>query len=126
MKKINSSLVSIFLLLFCALSVQTVFAVDVPLKKGDPSIGENMLTRKKSVLPVSAEFDGTALGVYFSNPVGVAQITVTDETGFVVYQGAVDTATTLETYIETGDWDAGNYEIQITYETTNLVGSFQL
>jgi hypothetical protein len=128
MKKINSSLCSIFMLLFCVFSVQTALAVDVPLQKGDPqNLPSNyMLSRSISIIPVSVSLNDTELGISFSKSVGVAQISIVDATGVIVYQEYVDTNSTPQTYIEVGGFDSGNYTLKITYGTTSLKGAFQL
>ena len=129
MKKINFSLCSIFVMLICLFSVQTVFAVDVPLKNGETGAGTmpSMLSRSKSTItPVAVSLDDTELGIFFNKSVGVAQVTIVDETGNVVYQEVIDSNSTTETYIEVGGFDSGNYSLQITYGSTKLVGTFQL
>jgi flagellar hook assembly protein FlgD len=126
MKKVNSSLCSIFMLLACVFSVQTALAVQVPLKKGDIGIGTMMLSRSVSAIPVSVSLDDTDLGISFDKPVGVAQITIEDQNGTVVYQDVLDTNSTHATDIETGGFDSGNYTVKISYGSTNLVGAFQL
>jgi flagellar hook assembly protein FlgD len=124
MKKINSPLFSIFMLLFCVLSVQSVFAVEVPLKK--ETTGQSTQTKSTSVLPVSVSINDTQLGISFSKSVGVVNITIEDQTGNVVYQDVLDTNSTRTTSIETGGFDSGNYTVNISYSTTILIGDFQL
>ena len=124
MKKINSRLFSIFMLLFCILSVQSVFAVEVPLKKDNPAQGS--MSKSTTTLPVSVSINDTDLGIVFSKSVGVANITIEDQTGNVVYQDVLDTNSTRTTSIETGGFDSGNYTVTISYSTTSLVGDFQL
>jgi len=129
MKKINYSVISFITLLFCVLSVQTVFAVEVPLKKGDTGaggIGSNMLSKSTSILPVLVSIDETTLSLQFSKSVGIAQITIEDENGNVVYQDVVNTKSSLESNIETGGFDSGNYTLKVSYGTTTLIGNFQL
>ena len=124
MKKINSSLFSIIMLLFCMLTVQSIFAVEVPLKKGENGAGT--YTKSTTVLPVSVSINDTDLGIVFSKSVGVANITIEDQNGNVVYQDVLDTNSTRTTSIETGGFDSGNYTVTISYSTTILVGDFQL
>lgn len=126
MKKINSSVISFITLLFCVLSVQTVLAVDVPIRKDDPANSTQMFSKSISVLPVSVSLDESTLSIFFSKPVGIAQITIVDESGNVVYQDVVNTNSSLESYIETGGFDSGNYTIKVSYGTTTLIGGFQL
>jgi len=124
MKKINSSLFGIFMLLFCILSVQSVFAVEVPLKKDNPANATQ--TKSTSALPVAVSINDTELGIVFSKSVGVANITIEDQNGNVVYQDVLDTNSTRTTSIETGGFDSGNYTVTISYSTTILIGDFQL
>ena len=116
-------------MLVCLFSVQTVFAVDVPLKKGDTGAGGVNLMLSRSVsaaIPISVSLDDTELGIFFNKSGGDAQVTIVDETGNVVYQEVIDSNSTTETYIEVGGFDSGNYSLQITYGSTKLVGTFQL
>jgi hypothetical protein len=131
MKKINSSLFGIFMLLVCIFSVQSIFAVDVPLKKNENGPGTMIISRSMSINsvsinPVSVTLNDTELIVDFSNPVGIAQITVEDQNGAVVYQDVIDTNSTLESVIETGNFDSGKYKVRISYGSTKLTGTFQL
>lgn len=129
MRKINSSFFGIFVVLFCFFSVQTVSAVDVPLKKGDTGAGgiNPMLGRSASTaIPVIASLNDTELGVFFSKYLGVAQVTILDETGSIVYQEMIDTSSTPETYVEIGGFDSGNYTLKVTYNTISIVGAFEL
>ena len=124
MKKINSPLFSIFMLLFCFLSVQSIFAVEVPLKKGNTAPGT--MTKSTTTLPLSVSINDTDLGIVFSKSVGVVNITIEDQNGNVVYQDVLDTNSTRTTSIETGGFDSGNYTVTISYSTTILIGDFQL
>jgi len=129
MRKINSSFFCIFVMLVSLFSVQSVFAVDLPLKKGDSgSIGGSyMLSRSVSAtIPLSASLDDTELAIFFGKSVGIAHVAILDESGSVVYQEVIDTNSTSETYVEIGGFDSGNYTLQVTYGVTNIVGAFQL
>jgi len=116
------------MMLVCFFSAQTVFAVDVPLKKGDLAGGANMMLSKSvpTAIPVFVSLDDTELGIFSNKSVGIVQVTIVDETGSVVCQEAIDSNSTTETYIEVGGFDSGNYSLQITYGSTKLVGTFQL
>jgi len=126
MKKIQSVLVSILFTSVFFLPLQSVFAVDVPLAKDPSGRGTLMMTRSISIIPVSVTLDDTELGILFSSPVGVAQISIVDATGSIVYQEVVDTNSTHETVIETGGFDSGRFTIKISYGSTNLIGTIQL
>jgi len=136
MKKINSSFCSIFVLLFCVFSLQSVNAGnDVPLKSdNDPVAGTNprpsILSRTTSFATVinalSVNLNETELVVNFNRSVNIAHIYVEDQNGSVVYQDVVNTNESLESVIETSGWDSGNYTIHISYGSTKLSGTFQL
>jgi len=135
MKKMNNPLLNILMFLVFALPLQSVFAVDVPLKKGDDpgtSIGGNyMLSRTMSVAsisvaPVSIDLFDTELAVDFSKYVGIATITIVDQYGSIAYQETINTRFTLGSSVEIGGWDSGSYMIYISYGTTKYNGSFQL
>jgi len=132
MKKLNSILFGIFMMLLCILPFQSIFAVDVPLKKGDPGgIGGDALVRKSmslstSILPVTASLNDPELDLNFSNPIGIVYVTVVDQNGSVVYSEVINTNSTLESVIETSSWNSGNYTLEIVYGSTSLSGSFQL
>jgi len=132
MKKLNSFLFSIFMMLVCILPFQSSFAVDVPLKKGDPgSVGGNAMINRlfslsSAFLPVTASLDYGELDLNFSDPVGIVHISVVDQNGSVVYSEIIDTDSTLETIIETTGWDNGDYTLKVVYGSTSLYGDFQL
>lgn len=116
------------MLLMCLFSVQTIFAVDVPLKKGDTGYGTMRVTKPLSAtsIPVTADLFGTDLIVDFSISVGTAYVSVVDATGNVVYLTTIDTYTNSEVIIDLDGSCTGNYRLIISYGTTQLSGSFQL
>jgi len=133
MKKLNSFLFSIFMMLVCILPFQKSFADDLPLKKGDPGTigGTNaMINRSFSLssldFPVTASLDDAELGLNFNNSVGIVYVSVVDQNGSVVYSEVIDTDSMLETIIETSGWDNGDYTLKIVYGSTSLYGEFQL
>ena len=107
---------------------QLSFATDIIIRKDDvPSTPPT--TPRGTIytdIPVSATIDTTELAVYFEESVGEATITVYDESQNVVYQGVVDTDTTLSISIPSGSWSAGNYSLTISYGTEYLIGDFQI
>jgi hypothetical protein len=130
MKQINSSFSSVLMLVVCLFSIQSILAVDVPLKKGDPGDGTYVMTRAMSrsisLIQVSATLNAPELAIDFTNSVGIANVIIEDQYGMIVYQASIDTNSTLETIIETGEWNNGNYSLHVSYGSTNLVGTFQL
>jgi hypothetical protein len=127
MKKINLPLFSILMLLLCCLPIQTILAGDVPLKADD---GLSTFDPHAPKAPVRIALDvaqnETDIALSFLYPVGVAQVTVENENGEVVYQEAVDTYSTLDASIDTQNLDGGVYTLKISYGSTNLVGEFEL
>ena len=125
--------------LFCVFAFQNVFAVDVPLKKDDPTIQPNVasmsaMTKLKSFastsslsyIPVTADVVGTELIVDFTTSVGTAYVSVVDNSGNVVYSTVVDTFSTSEVIIPVDGMNSGKYSLKITYGSTHLTGDFQL
>lgn len=129
MKKFNLFLFVTFMLSLALLPLESIFAVDVPLKDGGiGGVGPMMLTRTVSttVNTVTATLNDPELIVDFSRPVGIATISILDETGNVVYQVSIDTNSTQGAVIDTSVFDSGNYTLKITYSRTVLKGTFQL
>ncbi len=125
MKKINLPLFSILMLLLFTLSFQTISAGEVLLRPTGPIIDDN-----NQRAPVSIALDVTQnetdVALSFLYPVGSTQITIENENGELVYQGAVDTFTTLDAAIDTQNFDGGVYTLKISYGSTDLVGEFEL
>jgi hypothetical protein len=96
---------------------------DIDLRK-DPPPNPIPCSMDPDVL-VSATIDATDLSIYFETTVGEATITVTDDSGQVVYQESVDTDSTSEFHIPVDQWTSGNYTLIIAYDTTVLRGNFQ-
>lgn len=76
------------------------------------------------IIPVHATINDMELALYFESSIGEATVTVTDDSGQVVYLENVDTCTTSEVHIPVDLWSAGNYTLTITYDTTVLRGNF--
>jgi len=130
MKKINLFLFTTFMLSLALLPLESLFAVDVPLKSGQPGIGTFSVTRLGSststTVSVTATLNDPQLVVDFSSPVGVATISILDATGSVVYQESIDTYSTPESVIDVSIFDSGNYTLKITYGRTTQKGTFRL
>jgi len=123
MKNLNSLLFSIMILVVCFLPIQSIFAVDVPLlSDNEPHIR----TRTSVRIAVWASVYDNAIVLNFNYGVGIAKITVLDETGKVVYQENLDTNVTPGTFIDTEGWDGGEYTVKISYGTVKLKGVFEL
>jgi hypothetical protein len=127
MKTLNSFLISILLILLCSLPFQTTLAGDVPLK---PDLDPNTTKGTYQMAPIHIALDvaqnETDITLSFLYPVGIAQITIENENGDVVYQEGVNTFSTLDASIDTQNLDGGVYTLKISYGSTNLAGEFEL
>lgn len=135
MKNSKLSVFSFFAIIVCILSLQSVFAGDIIIRKDDPAPGQlpRVLSPMKSAsltsvtfYPVWADLTDNWLSVIFDKPLGMVQINIENQFGMVIYQENVDTQTTQETFIDTSGWDDGTYVLKISYGTTKLKGSFDL
>ena len=128
MKKLNLPLFSIFMLVLFTLPFQSIYAGDVPIKSEDPT--DYNIPRNTTYAPVRIALDVTQnetdVTLNFLYPVGTSQVTVENENGEIVYQGTIDTFTTLDAFIDTQNFDGGVYTLKISYGSTNLVGEFEL
>ncbi len=75
---------------------------------------------------IDAFIDGDYLYMNFDVPVGVATITITDQTGVVVYREAADTFTNLSIVIPIDVMDGGSYTITVQYLSTTATGELSL
>ena len=117
------SIVLISLLILFSNGIASAADTPIDLTKVTPSPSPRIPV---SGLPVSATISETVLSVYFDSPVANAIITVYDANDNVVYQETVDTYSTSEVFIPAYAWASGNYTLTITYDTTTLMGDFQL
>lgn len=102
--------------------------VDLSRKPAPPRPRINSISRIQSEIihPVAAFVDENMLSVYFQAALGNATISITDSYGTVVEQITVDTYQQTEIDIPTSFWDADEYTISISYNSTTLSGVFQL
>ena len=127
MKKINSIIFCFALTLLSAMPIQTIKAGDILIQPDEGNSSYNPRTPKAPIrLPLSVFQNETDITLDFTYSVGVAQITVEDEFGGVVYQEALDTTLNPSLSIETSDWDGGNYKLKVSYGSINLSGVFSL
>ena len=120
------------ILSFIILTTSALFAaqsqVDLSRKPAPPRPRINSISRIQSEIihPVAAFVDENMLSVYFQAALGNATISITDSYGTVVEQITVDTYQQTEIDIPTSFWDADEYTISISYNSTTLSGVFQL
>jgi hypothetical protein len=100
---------------------------NVPLKPDmDPNATKGTYQRAPVSIALDVTQNETNITLNFLYPVGVAQVTLENENGDVVYQEAVNTYSTLDAAIDTQNLDGGVYTLKISYGSTNLVGDFEL
>ena len=117
---------TILVLLLVFLSVFTVTnALNIPIEKNVPSTSTTR-QRAPMLIPVVVDLSATDLYLNFTNSVGVAIITITDEMGTIQYQETMDTNSTSDLYIPIDMWDSGNYTLTIEYGSITLNGTFEL
>lgn len=111
--------------LFHSLFAPVCFATDIPISKSDnptPPIQPRIPFR----IPVTASYNTEELNLNFLYSVGLATITVADESGATVYQITIDTSVDPALYIPIDMWNSGNYFITIQYGSIMLKGEFLL
>lgn len=125
MKKLNSILCVALMTLFFIFSSQAVYAGQVLLRPDGQLIPNN---QPKAPVRIALDVtqNETDITLNFLYPVGIAQVTLENENGDVVYQEAVNTYSTLDAAIDTQNLDGGVYTLKISYGSTNLVGDFEL
>jgi len=117
----------IYFVVFLLMSVGIVSAVNIPVQSGSTNTGGGTRpTKTRMFIPLSVDMNDTDITICFTSPVNLATITVTDETGFPVYQQSMDTDTDSVMTIPVGGFDSGKYTITIQYNTTSLTGDFVL
>lgn len=134
MKKIKPTLLNFLLICVFALPLQSLFAVDVPLKKDETGPGtminspalRTSALKTQIVISVTADLIGSDLIVDFSTTVGTAFVSIVDLNGNIVYQTSVDTFSSPEVIIPVDGLNSGKYNLKIAYGSTNLIGDFKL
>lgn len=115
----------LIIILFASSVLMQVFAEDIPLtlSNTDPN---PIRPRTPVMIPVTVDLSETGLYLNFSSAVGLATITVKDSNADIVYQETLDTNTYTELLIDTANWEADAYTIEITYSTFLLWGEFDI
>jgi hypothetical protein len=131
MKKFNSTICSLSLLLLCLFTPQLLMrssAHDVLLHKDNstpPQPGRNYAP-SAFVTTTGVTLDDSVLTVDFGYPTGTVTVVVYDESNQIVFTETVDTLTTPTFSALTDNWDGGTYTITITCADTTLRGDFDL
>ena len=131
MKKFNSTICSLSLLLLCLFTPQLLMrssAHDVLLHKDNstpPQPGRNYAP-SAFVTTTGVTLEDSVLTVDFGYPTGTVTVVVYDESNQIVCIETVDTLTTPTFSALTDNWDGGTYTIAITCADTTLRGDFDL
>ncbi|MDR3651719.1 MAG: DUF3244 domain-containing protein [Paludibacter sp.] len=95
----------------------------IPISPVTPP-GSPSRTRGQNGTIVTATLTDTEVVLNFTTAAGIATITVTDNTGSIVYQQTIDTDTNKVLEIPIDSWDSGNYTLTIQYSDIALSGDF--
>jgi len=131
MKKFNSTIWSLSLLLLCLFTPQllmTSSAHDVLLHKDNSTPPQPGRSNAPSafVTTTGVTLEDSVLTVDFGYPTGTITVVVYDESNQIVCTAAIDTYTTPTFSALTDNWDGGSYTITITCADTTLRGDFDL
>ena len=130
MKKFNSTIWSLSLLLLCLFTPQlSMTSIARPLvPKDDSTPPQPGRSNAPSAFVTTTDFsiDDSGLTLNFGYPVGPVTVVVYDESNQIVCIETVDTLTTPSFSALTDNWDGGTYTITITCADTTLRGDFDL
>lgn len=132
MKKLNSTICTLSLLLFCLFTPQLLMtssaAHDVLLRKDNSTPPQPGRSNAPSAFETTTGviLDESVLTVNFGYPTGTVTVVVYDETNQIVFTETVDTFTTPSFSTPTDTWDGGSYTITVTCAETTLLGDFDL
>jgi len=130
MKVLKSLIFKICLISGLFMTAQSCFALEttpVIIIKDDTTPPVPIRPNRVTLIdPVTATINDIELALYFETSIGVATITVTDDSNQSVYLGTVNTGSTSEFFIPVDLWTNGNYNLTITYTNTTLRGEFIL
>lgn len=116
-----------FIFLFTLFSNVIVSATDTPISPNPPIIPPPYpRSCKQNETIVTVTLNDNEIVLNFNAAVGSAIIIVTDETGFPVYQGIMNTNLSSELYIPSNSWDSGNYILTIEYGSEILISNFTI
>lgn len=120
----------ICLIAFLSLSLSSMAcyaneAVDIPVNR---PIDQNTSGQSRAPfrIPLTVSYTADVLSFNFLYPVGSAIITITDESGTVVYLITIDTFTQPDLYIPIDIWNGGIYHISIQCGCNTLTTEFEL
>lgn len=128
MKKLNLLGMRYALIIACLFSIQSLFAVDVPLKSADDpnAYTPSRPIRTRIMIPLTATIEGSELGFYYTTNVGTCTVTVVDENNNVEFVQVINTSEDTEFYFDLQGLPIGNHYVKINYGSINLIGKFYL
>ena len=131
MKKFNSTICSLSLLLLCLFTPQllmTSSAHDILLHKDDSTPPQPGRSNAPSAFATTTgvTLEDSVLTVDFGYPTGTVTVVVYDESNQIVFTETVDTLATPSFSTPTDNWDEGNYTINVTCANITLYGDFNL
>jgi len=125
MNPFRQFIISLIAFLFLTVFSVNCFAVDIPISKSDTPTQSGQ-SRAPFRIPISASYTTEEVNLNFVYSVGLSTITISDESGAVIYQITMDTSAQSNLYIPIDMWDSGNYLITIQYGSIILKGQFLL
>lgn len=130
MKKFNSTICFLSLLLLCLftpqLSMTSIARALVPKSDTTPPQPGRNYAPSAFVTTTDFSIDDSVLTVNFGYPTGTVTVVVYDESNQIVCMGTVDTLETSTFSTPTDTWDEGNYTIDVTCANITLCGDFNL
>lgn len=130
MKKFNSTICFLSLLLVCLftpqLSMTSIARALVPKDNSTPPQPGRSNAPSAFVTTTDFSIDDSGLTVNFGYPTGTVVVVVYDDSNQIVCMGTVDTLTTSTFSTPTDTWDGGNYTINVTCANITLYGDFDL
>jgi len=125
MKPTRQFVISLAILLFLTIFSINCLAVDIPIGKSDTPTQAGQ-SRAPFRIPLTASYTTEEANLNFIYSVGITTITISDESGAVIYMVTLDTSAQSNLYIPFDMWDSGNYLITIQYGSITLKGIFAL
>ena len=127
MEKSKISIRLFFVGLILQLSVFSLYADDVPLKKNTDTSDAYVQVngpRTRIYIPLTASFESGELGLFFESTVGMCNVSIEDENGNVQMSETIDTDNGTEFWFDLSGLSSGLHYVKISYGSMNLVGEF--
>lgn len=114
--------IKLLLVVLAVCTFSILNAVEIPLSdsSGKPT------TRSLTFIPVIVDYTEPDLTMEFQYNTGNTTVTITDDSGLIVYQNTVFTTQGSELAITTEYWNNGNYNIMVQIGLRTYIGSFDI